>query len=74
MSKELNYYFAESMFPSYKHRLTIITARTSDNIIYEINDEMTRHFPNFNGANVEVSQWISYLILHFIRHVIISMG
>ena len=33
-------------------------------------DEITYPFPNFNGTTVEVWEWISNLILHFIRNVI----
>ena len=33
-------------------------------------DEITHQFPNFNGATVEVSEWISNFIQHFTGHVI----
>ena len=33
-------------------------------------DEVTYPFPNFNGATIEVWEWISDLILHFIMDVI----
>ena len=33
-------------------------------------DEITYPFPNFNGATVEVLEWISNFILHFTGHVI----
>ena len=34
-------------------------------------DEITHPFPNFNGATVEVWEWISNFIPHFTGHVII---
>ena len=33
-------------------------------------DEITYPFPNFEGATVEVWEWISYFIPHFTEHVI----
>ena len=33
-------------------------------------DEITYPFPNFNGATVEVWEWISIFIPHEIGHVI----
>ena len=33
-------------------------------------DEITQIFPNFNGRTVEVWEWISNLMLHFIMGVI----
>ena len=32
-------------------------------------DEITYSFPNLNGANVELCEWISYFISHFTGHV-----
>ena len=37
-------------------------------------DEITYPFSNFNGATVEVWEWISYFIPHFTRHVITSVS
>ena len=39
-------------------------------IHYKAWDEMTYPFPNFNGCTVEVWEWISNLISHFIGRVI----
>ena len=36
----------------------------------EVWDEITYPILNFNGATVEVQEWISNFIPHFIRHVI----
>ena len=33
-------------------------------------DEITNQFPNFNGVNVEVWEWMNNFILHFAMHVI----
>ena len=33
-------------------------------------DEITYPFPNFNGVTVEVWEWISDVILHFVMDVI----
>ena len=37
-------------------------------------DEITYQFPNFNGAAVEVSEWISNSIPHFTGHLLIHSG
>ena len=47
----------ESMFswgPFYKHGLTLIPAWISNYIHYNVWDEITYPFLNFNGATVEV--------------------
>ena len=36
----------------------------------EVLDEITHPFPNFNGAAVEVWEWLSNFIPHFIMDVI----
>ena len=33
-------------------------------------DEITYPFPNFNNATIEVYEWISYFISHFMINVI----
>ena len=40
-------------------------------MIMIIECEITYLFPNFNGATVEVWEWISNFISHFIGHVIV---
>ena len=51
--------------------LTLIPAWISNYIHYNVWDEITSPFPNFNGCTVEVWEWISNLIPHITRHVII---
>ena len=43
----------------YQHVLTLIPARMSYYSHYLVLDEITYPFPNFNGATVEVWEWIS---------------
>ena len=50
--------------------LSLISAWISNYIHYEVWDEITDPFPNFNGATVEVWEWTSDFIPHFIEHVI----
>ena len=38
----------------------------------KVQDEITNPFPNFNGCTVEVWEWISNFIPHFITDVITS--
>ena len=52
----------------YSHGL--IPTVDSNYIHCKVWDEITYSFPNFNGATIEVCQWISYSIPHFTRHVI----
>ena len=40
---------------------------------YEILDEITYPFPNFNGAAVEVWEWISNFIPHFMKRVMLRL-
>ena len=40
------------------------------NIYYKVWDEITYPFLNFNGATVEIKEWINNFIPHFSRHVI----
>ena len=48
-----------------KHDLTLITKWIGDYIHYNIWDVITYPFPNFNGATVEVWDWIRNFIPHF---------
>ena len=36
----------------------------------KVGDEITYPFPNFNGATIEVDEWISNFITQFIMDVI----
>ena len=51
----------------YKHGLTLISTWI---ILYKVSDEINYSILNFNGATVEVYEWIIIFIPHFIRHVI----
>ena len=42
-----------------KQGLTLISAWISKYINYKAWDEITNPFPNFNGATVEIWEWIS---------------
>ena len=42
----------------------------SNYIHYIVSDEITYSFLNFNGTTVEVYEWVSNFIPHFIEHVI----
>ena len=53
----------------YWHDLTLIAIWIS-NYIHHVWDEITYPFPNFNGATVEVPEWIRNFIPHFTKHVI----
>ena len=48
--------------PVHWHGLTLIPVRLSSYIHYKIWDEMIYLFPNFNGATVEVWDWINNFI------------
>ena len=54
----------------YKHGLTLIPSWIINYIHYNMWDEITYPFPNFNGATVEVWKWISNFTPHFIGRVI----
>ena len=45
--------------PLYEHRLTLISAWISNYFHYNVWDEITYLFPNFNGCTVEVWEWIN---------------
>ena len=63
-------YIISSMGPFYQHGLTLTPAWISNCIHYNMWDEITYPFLNFNGATVEVEEWISNFILHFSGYVI----
>ena len=56
--------------PFYWHGLTSIPAQISNYIYHNRLDKITFLFPNFNGATVEVWEWISNFIPWFTAHVI----
>ena len=43
----------------------------NNKIYHKVWDEITYQFPNLNGAVVDVWEWMSNFIQHFIGHVII---
>ena len=56
--------------PFYHHGLTLIPVEISNYIHYKVWDEITNPFLNFNGATVEVFEWISNFIPHLTGRVI----
>ena len=52
----------------YWHGLTLIPAWISSYIHYEVWDEITYSFPNFNGEAAEDWEWISNIIPHIFGH------
>ena len=54
--------------------LTLIAAWISNYIHYNVWDEITYPYSNFNGSTVEVWEWISNSIPHFAGHVITQYG
>ena len=59
-----------ALMPLYSHGLTLIPVWISTYIHYKVWDEIDYSFWNFNGAAVEVWEWISNFILHINGHVI----
>ena len=55
--------------PFYEHDLTSIPGWISDHMPSKVLDEMIYPFPNFNGTTVEVYEWISNFIRHFMMDV-----
>ena len=54
----------------YSYGLTLIQTWISNHIDYDVLDEITYPFPNFNGGTVEVCEWTSNFMPHFTVHVI----
>ena len=54
----------------YWHGLTLIPAWISNHMLSKVWDEITYPYPNFNGRTVEVWEWISNFITHYIMDVI----
>ena len=68
MNRCINTYL--SLGPFYLHGLIWVSAWISNYIHFKVWGEMTYPFPNFNGCTVEVWEWISNFMPHFIGHVI----
>ena len=60
----------EASGPFYSHGLALIPTWISNYTHYKMWDEITNPFPNFNGATVEVWEWISNFIPHITKYVI----
>ena len=58
--------------PFYKHGFTLLyhASLINNHIPRKVWDKITYPLPNFNGCNVEVWQWISNFIPHYIMVVI----
>ena len=56
--------------PFYQNGLTLITAWISNYMSSKVWDEITYPFPNFNGVNVEVWEWIFNFITTFVMAII----
>ena len=56
--------------PFYKHGLTLIPACISNHKHKKVWCEITHPFPNFNGSTVDILEWISNFIPHFLMDVI----
>ena len=50
--------------------INLLPAQISNYILYDVWNEITCPFPNFNSATFEVLEWISNFIPHFTGHVI----
>ena len=67
--------------PFYWHSLTLIPAWISNHTYHWMWDEITYPFPNFNGATVEVWEWVSNFCIvevwewvsNFIPHLIMGV-
>ena len=58
----------EARDPFYWHVLTLIPTWNSHHIHYEMWDEISFSFTNFNGATIWVWEWLSNFIPHSIDH------
>ena len=56
-----------------KHGLTLNPTLQGNHMPRKVWDEIIYLFPNFNGATVEVWEWISNFIPHFTRHGITNL-
>ena len=52
------------------HGLTLIPAWICNHMLSKMWDDITYPFSNFNGANIEIWEWISDFIPHFIMDLI----
>ena len=56
--------------PFYQHRLTLISAWISNHMSSNVGDEISYSSPNFDVCTVDILEWISHYILHFMMDVI----
>ena len=66
-------YIANPCSPFYKHGLTLILAWINNYILYNMLDEITYPFPNFNGCAIEVWELINNFVPHFWVYDFLSM-
>ena len=66
----LVFVFTHSQGPIYVYGLSLITTRIINYIQYDVWDEITYPFPNFNGKAAEVWDWINNFTPHSIMDVI----
>ena len=59
---------SEPYLMTYSHGLTWIPAWINKCIHHKVWDESTYPLPNFNGATIEVREWISNFVPHFFGH------
>ena len=62
--------YSMTLGPLYWHVLTLIPTWISNHILSNVWDEITYRFSNFNGATVEVWEWICNFIPLFMMDVI----
>ena len=55
------------------HGLTLIAAWISNHTSSKVWDEINHQFPNFNGATIEVWDWISNFISHYWMYEYLSI-
>ena len=60
--------------PFHYHGLTLIPVWISNHTLSKLWDEIIYPFPNFNSATVDVYEWASNFILHFLMDVITYPG
>ena len=56
--------------PFYLHEITSIPTWISNPMLNKVWGEITYPFPNFNGCNIEVWEWINNFTPYFIRDVL----
>ena len=68
-SSLINMIFVNTRCPFYLHGLTLTPAWISYHIHHKMWNEITYPFPNFNGATIELWEWVNNFIPHFTGHI-----